>query len=92
MEMSDTVELKPCPFCGNEARIAVKQDGGWGRVWYVRCSKRNARTDGYPVEWLREKANGNDFLIGRAARLMLHAWEWENNPSPTCGSDYCNID
>lgn len=33
--------------------------------------------DAIPVEWLREKANGNDFVIGRAARFVLRAWEQE---------------
>lgn len=33
--------------------------------------------DAIPVEWLREKANGNDFVIGRAARFILRAWEKE---------------
>ena len=41
------VELKKCPFCGGEARLSIKEDGRWGRVWYVRCSKCYARTDGY---------------------------------------------
>lgn len=52
----------------------------------------NAPTiDAIPVEWLREIADGNDFVTGRAARLILHAWEQDNNPSPTCGPDYCDI-
>lgn len=33
--------------------------------------------DAIPVEWLREKANGNDFVIGRAARFILRTWEQE---------------
>ena len=33
--------------------------------------------DAIPVEWLREKINGNNFVIGRAARFMLHAWKQE---------------
>ena len=33
--------------------------------------------DAIPMKWLREKINGNNFVIGRAARFMLHAWEQE---------------
>jgi len=33
--------------------------------------------DAVPVEWLREKTNNNNFVIGRAARFILHAWEQE---------------
>lgn len=33
--------------------------------------------DAIPVGWLREKANGNDFVIGRAARFILRTWEQE---------------
>ena len=35
------------------------------------------KKDAIPVEWLQEKANGNDFVIGRAARFILHTWEQE---------------
>lgn len=46
-----------------------------GRVMY---NTENAPTiDAIPVEWLREKANGNDFVIGRAARFILRTWEQE---------------
>lgn len=66
-------ELKPCPFCGNEARIAVKQDSGRRRVWYVRCSKCNARTDGCyePID-LDEWAKPHEKIaetIDRAVKL-----------------------
>lgn len=32
-------ELKPCPFCGNAARIA--DDGHSGKVYWVGCDYRN---------------------------------------------------
>lgn len=50
----------------------------WQDEEYIKAKimKQHA-VDAIPVEWLREKANGNDFVTGRAARFILRAWEKE---------------
>lgn len=40
--MKDKIELKPCPFCGGEARLEKDYDGGWSA--FVMCDKCLART------------------------------------------------
>ena len=77
------VELKKCPFCGGEARLSIKTDGRWGRVWYVRCSKCNARADGYyePTE-LSECAKPHEKIaetIDNAVELWNKRADDENN-------------
>ena len=32
------MELKPCPFCGGEIRIA-RLHGSYGEPWYARCDR-----------------------------------------------------
>lgn len=39
--------LKKCPFCGGEAKVSVTEEARRWRVWYVKCRKCHARTDGY---------------------------------------------
>lgn len=47
--------------------------------FFAKCCKgfEPEVVEAIPVKWLREKTNGNNFVIGRAARFMLHAWEQE---------------
>ena len=48
--MSDSEELKPCPFCGGEAKVlGTKYEGG---DYYIVCEKCRVRVGSYsnPVE------------------------------------------
>ena len=87
---ADALHAATCAECTLQGNECLGDDYcDWDSIYHINHAPT---IDAIPVEWLREKANGNDFLIGRAARFILHAWEWENNPSPTCGPDYCDID
>lgn len=45
-----------------------------------------------PVEWLREKMKKPLITSANPFDYVLDAWEQDNNPSATCGPDYCDID
>ena len=49
-----TEKLKPCPFCGGEARLQKRErvfiEGKTTRASYVRCLRCNARTERIPYE------------------------------------------
>lgn len=48
--MSD-IELKPCPFCGEEAKIiVVPGPGSLPSVIYIRCGKKCCVTKGYGLQ------------------------------------------
>lgn len=51
-QQTDTGELKPCPFCGGEAKIKATQEGKDLKIW-CQCQKCHARTTGYyaNTEW-----------------------------------------
>lgn len=57
-------------------------------------SKAQETADAVPVEWLREKMMMDAYneKLSISAENVLEAWEQDNNPSPTCGPDYCDID
>ena len=48
--------------------------------------------DAITVEWLREKMKKPMITSANPFDYVLDEWEQENNPSPTCGPDYCDID
>lgn len=48
--------------------------------------------DAIPVEWLREKMQKPLITSANPFDYVLEAWEQDNNPSPTCGPDYCDVD
>ena len=48
--------------------------------------------DAIPVEWLREKMKRPLITSANPFDYVLDAWEQDNNPSPTCGPDYCDIE
>ena len=57
-------ELKPCPFCGGEAKIASVPHGD-RKLWYVICRKCEIATFQYLTEkwavkvWNRRVNDGN---------------------------------
>lgn len=40
------IELKPCPFCGNEAELCGGEDVCNGPYWYVACGECGASVYG----------------------------------------------
>ena len=38
-------KLKPCPFCGGEARVTGSESLGTVNYYYAYCMECNARTD-----------------------------------------------
>ena len=40
-------ELKPCPFCGGEAKLDVHKFGALGDTFGIRCSECQAQTRGF---------------------------------------------
>lgn len=40
--MTETVELRPCPFCGGEADIVYPEWASWASFVVIRCSRCNA--------------------------------------------------
>lgn len=56
--MTQTPELKPCPFCGSEAYMASDHDpDGYGKFRFMECRKCRARSTG------KYHSNGNDCPI-----------------------------
>lgn len=67
------IEIKPCPFCGGEARL--KKHNKLEQTWYVQCHDCGIRTPNssqaayqpwkqardYPIlQWNRRVKDGND--------------------------------
>ena len=48
--------------------------------------------DAIPVKWLREKMKKPLITSANPFDYVLDAWEQDNNVTPTCGPDYCEID
>ena len=44
--MSETLKLKPCPFCGGEA-VAKAVNRNYGLTIWCQCKECGARTEGY---------------------------------------------
>lgn len=58
-------ELKPCPFCGDEAGAVSEYDiANGGSVYYIECKKCHAKTSKYLAAkyaseaWNRRNENG----------------------------------
>lgn len=53
--MEQKLELKPCPFCGGEAKMTQIKSNGF----MIKCDKckiqRRQKVLRYPIEWLEEK-------------------------------------
>ena len=48
-------ELKPCPFCGNDAEfVPYKRNGLTLKCKSMGCIRRDQCTMRYGMEWLRE--------------------------------------
>lgn len=45
--MEENRELKPCPFCGGEAKIKATTKEITGFIIWCECSKCHAKTSGY---------------------------------------------
>jgi Lar family restriction alleviation protein len=46
LELECKVELKPCPFCGGEARIIDLEDPEY-KYYQIRCSKCMCKTESH---------------------------------------------
>lgn len=64
-------ELKPCPFCGNEASIkaAVKS---YGITIWCECNNCHARTEGYCPDLENENTSVEN--IERCKIKAIEAW------------------
>lgn len=67
--------LGECPYNWNDWPEEIQAVDDWES--HKKALEDLPAVDAIPVEWLREKANGNDFVIGRAARFILRTWEQE---------------
>lgn len=47
--------------------------------------------DAIPVEWLRKRMQAPLVTDANPFVYVLEAWEHDNNHSPTCCPDYCDI-
>ena len=69
---SDT-DLKPCPFCGGEARLEDRHrafiGGETTKVAYIRCRRCNARSGRFELEQYGGKSRSAE-----AVRLAKEAW------------------
>lgn len=72
-------KMKLCPFCGGNAKLSIKDGGSWGRIWYVNCTKCNARTEGW-----REPSDLGNFnnpytKITETVETAIEAWNRRMN-------------
>lgn len=70
------MELKPCPFCGGEIRIA-RLYGGYGEPWYARCDRCDVsgyyyNTEAQAIEaWSDQPEDEKDGYLGELSRMRL---------------------
>ena len=68
-------ELKPCPFCGEEAEIcSAFEDKYLGKYWYVRCKECYSRSTGI-YESVKELEPNEEYeAIREAWEEAIKAW------------------
>ena len=76
--MKFTYELKPCPFCGGEARLESNSRGYFGgescKITFVTCTKCHARTAKFKLP------DAEDLEGRRTARtLAVEYWNRRGN-------------
>lgn len=83
-------ELKPCPFCGGEAKVKFEKDGKW-RWFYVQCRSCGVKTEHLWSQkaavnaWNDRYEPSNDPLTLDELRQMEGEPVWVDN----CGWKIC---
>ena len=73
-----TEKLKPCPFCGGEAKRFAKRRPDSYIGWYVRCSKCSSLMTPYLRKTLKEAVelwNENVERLIRVAQIVTQTQE-----------------
>ena len=72
------LELKPCPFCGGEAKLiegSYSEDGRFDRAWIVYCKSCDARIFKLP-DWSNWNPYHERYGVCEAAmrNAIIEAW------------------
>lgn len=76
--------LRPCPFCGGEAKLVRKEYGWMAKstpmicdLWLVRCQSCDCSTNSYRDEIYR--SNDGELVVGQDGVAKAVA-AWNNRP------------
>ena len=72
-------ELKPCPFCGERAALAMNEENEFGAIiggWFVICPKCHCSTDIYSKSGAIEAWNRRAERHGRWAVIHNSLGSW----------------
>lgn len=76
----NTVEIKPCPFCGGKANmrrttLGYKSNDTWTDAWMIKCNKCGASSSDtvYVSEITRDK-DGNILILADGYANAVNAW------------------
>lgn len=86
---ADALRAATCAECALKGEKCLGDDCDWDSIYHIDHAPT---VDAIPVEWLREKMKTPLITSANPFDYVLDAWEQENNPSPTCGPDYCEIE